>query len=307
MRRPRLIHRIHDFFLPHARNAYHPALLELAAVALIVGFVLLFQLAFIFHEKFVFPRPDFLASVLPGAVVALANADRAAESLSGLSENEKLGKAAQLMAEDMAAKGYFAHVSPEGREPWHWLREAGYAYSYAGQNLAVNFMDSEALQSAWMASPTHRANILNARYEDVGIGIASGMYQGRETMFVVQFFGTPRIAEAAPSRASSAAALQPESLPSVLGASTVVEPELSFFTRIVASPHTTLNAILVTLLVFFSVLLVFGSLLHMRFPHPNATVNCIALLIILGALILVNARGFSAPVLPDSSAVASAP
>src|SRR3989338_5878655 len=101
----------------------------------------------------------------------------------------------------MATRGYFAHTSPDGLTPWHWLDVVGNNYSMAGEHLAVNFFESDDVDQAWMNSPTHRANIVKEGYKEIGIGIASGVYQGRNTTFVAQFFGTPiAVVQAAPSK-----------------------------------------------------------------------------------------------------------
>jgi hypothetical protein len=71
------------------------------------------------------------------------------------------------------------------------MKQVGYEYIMAGENLAVNFLESEAVNTAWMNSPTHKANLLNKNYEQIGIGIAQGNYGNRESMFVVQMFGVP--------------------------------------------------------------------------------------------------------------------
>ncbi len=133
-----------------------------------------------------------LAAVISSVLVDLTNKDRKEEELGTLTMNPVLVAAAQAKANDMAEKGYFAHVSPEGIDPWHWIREAGYSFTYAGENLAVNFSDSEDVVSAWMDSPGHRANILNGTFTEIGIATAVGEYKGEKTTFVVQMFGTPR-------------------------------------------------------------------------------------------------------------------
>jgi uncharacterized protein YkwD len=92
----------------------------------------------------------------------------------------------------MAAKSYFAHVSPEGVKPWHWLDVAGYRYDYAGENLALNFTDSQDVADAWMRSPTHRSNLLKSAYTEIGTGVATGTYQGSEAVFIVQLYARPR-------------------------------------------------------------------------------------------------------------------
>jgi uncharacterized protein YkwD len=103
-----------------------------------------------------------------------------------------LSTAAQKKADDMMAKHYFSHVSPSGIAPWHRFAESGYAYIYAGENLAMDFYTPANLEDAWMASPTHRANILNGKYKDIGFGIVQGTYQGKPAIFVVEFFGTKK-------------------------------------------------------------------------------------------------------------------
>lgn len=96
----------------------------------------------------------------------------------------------------MAAKGYFAHVSPSGATPWTWFKAVNYYYYDAGENLAQGFWDDQGLNTAWMNSPTHRANILNSVYTKVGIGIALGTYEGRATVFVAEEFANPYVTQA---------------------------------------------------------------------------------------------------------------
>lgn len=134
---------------------------------------------------------DQYASVVAAVLVDLANGDRAQNSLHTLTMNPVLVAAAQAKANDMAAKSYFAHVSPEGRDSWYWFKEARYAFSYAGENLAVDFSDSGDVERAWMDSPTHRENLLGPHFTEIGIATAEGMFQGHMTTFVVQMFGTP--------------------------------------------------------------------------------------------------------------------
>jgi hypothetical protein len=104
--------------------------------------------------------------------------------------------AAQDKANDEATKGYFAHTSPQGLTPWYWFQQVGYNFDYAGENLAVNFSDSEDVTTAWMNSPEHRANILNTDFTQIGIAAAQGVYEGEPTTFVVEEFGTPAPAAA---------------------------------------------------------------------------------------------------------------
>lgn len=136
-------------------------------------------------------RSSSVASVVATTLVDLANGDRASSGLPALTVNPLLVAAAQAKAGDMAAKSYFAHTSPEGLDPWHWFKQAGYTFRHAGENLAVDFSDSADVERAWMNSPKHRDNILDPKFTEIGIATAVGTYKGRTTVFVVQEFGTP--------------------------------------------------------------------------------------------------------------------
>lgn len=124
-------------------------------------------------------------------IIALTNVDRTLWGVKELVRNPILDIAAQMKADDMARRGYFSHTGPQGQSSWHWFTSAGYFYTNAGENLAMNFYDPHTLQRAWMASPTHRANIVRSVYTEVGVGIAYGMYKGEPASFVVQFFAAP--------------------------------------------------------------------------------------------------------------------
>lgn len=134
---------------------------------------------------------DSLSAIYAAVLVNLTNQNRAAANISELKVNLLLEKAAQMKADDMASKGYFAHNTPDGKTPWYWFRQAGYEYVYAGENLAVNFEDSEDVETAWMNSPGHFLNIMNPKFTEIGIATSTSIYKGREAVFVVQMFGAP--------------------------------------------------------------------------------------------------------------------
>ncbi len=123
-------------------------------------------------------------------LIELTNAERGREGLKALTFNPRLSIAAEKKGADMLAKGYFAHQSPDGRAPWDFIEDAGYVYLKAGENLAIDFAKPEDAVPAWMASPSHKANIMKADYEEIGIAEITGSYKGRETTVIVQMFGT---------------------------------------------------------------------------------------------------------------------
>jgi hypothetical protein len=197
-----------NHFIPHPGNDHKPHLLRWEATFSIIGAALLIEVVFLLQVLFVFPT-NFLAIILPDVIVDLTNVNREANAAEALAENPVLQGAAQKKAEDMAAKGYFAHYAPDGTSPWYWFKLMGYSYSYAGENLAVNFVDSKDVVDAWMNSPKHRENIVNGHYTEIGIGIAEGTYQGRTAVFVVQFFGRPATVAAVPASVTTPAAARP--------------------------------------------------------------------------------------------------
>lgn len=123
-------------------------------------------------------------------LLTLINKERSARGLSDLTYNSKLASAARAKAADMIENGYFDHNSPDGKTPWTFIKGAGYSYTKAGENLAIDFDKTAGPVPAWMASPTHKANILKEDYKEAGIAELKGMYQGRMTTVVVQTFGT---------------------------------------------------------------------------------------------------------------------
>ncbi len=162
----------------------------------ILGMTFLVLISFLVanFQALLWQTSDWLVgAILPAVVVNLTNNEREALAAPPLYRSSILDQAAKLKAEDMAAGEYFSHNSPTGITPWHWFQEVGYVYAHAGENLAVYFSDSDEVVKAWMNSPTHRANILNATYQEIGIGTAKGRYQGHDTVFVVQLFGTPAV------------------------------------------------------------------------------------------------------------------
>ncbi len=178
------------YFIPNEENEYKPHILRKVAVSAIAIISVVIFFAGVFQNVIIL-KTDLLSAVIPRTLVDLANGSRFGSNLGPLAISPVLEQAAQMKANDMALKSYFAHVSPDGVEPWHWFREAGYKYVYAGENLAVNFSDSVDVNNAWLNSPTHRANIMNDKFTEIGIATAKGYYKGRETIFVVQMFGRP--------------------------------------------------------------------------------------------------------------------
>ncbi|MBU1102692.1 hypothetical protein KJ853_03505 [Patescibacteria group bacterium] len=123
-------------------------------------------------------------------IIAHTNAKRAESGLPALLESLNLDASSAAKAEDMFKNQYFAHDSPDGLGVGDLAGVAGYDFLIIGENLALgNFENDQALVQAWMDSPGHRANILNANYQEIGVSVIKGVFEGKTTWLAVQHFG----------------------------------------------------------------------------------------------------------------------
>lgn len=127
-------------------------------------------------------------------LLILTNQKRQENGLGILTLDERLNQAAANKGNDMLAKGYWAHISPDGTTPWVFIKGAGYGYTYAGENLARGYTTSPDVVNAWMASDSHRQNLLSGNYSNVGFAVVSGSLNGEDTVLVVQMLGTSNLA-----------------------------------------------------------------------------------------------------------------
>ena len=125
----------------------------------------------------------------PDLIVKNINAERAKAGLSVLMENNALSSAAHIKAREIATKQALIHSTGM---PWSALSQAGYSYQYAGENLAVNSWPESQLVKDWMDSASHRRNILNPEFQDVGIGVIQGTYMGQDTVYAVAYFAVQK-------------------------------------------------------------------------------------------------------------------
>lgn len=126
-------------------------------------------------------------------IIEATNKERVAEGLPPLATNEKLNTSAEIKVDDMIARQYFEHQAPTGEGVSDLGKKAGYEYVIMGENLALGaFTSSDDIVQAWMKSPGHKANILNTKYQDIGVSVKSAVYEGKEVWFAVQHFGTSR-------------------------------------------------------------------------------------------------------------------
>jgi hypothetical protein len=179
------------FFTPHESNNQKAKLLHTDTLSLLIILLLGFHFVLNIAPQKLPSVLGYAANISPAEVINLTNNERVSHGLSPLQENKALDSAALAKGNDMLAKGYWAHFAPDGTTPWSFFLSFGYKYQYAGENLARDFSSAGGAVSAWMNSPTHKENILNPHYKEVGIGVVDGSLSGTDTTIVVQFFAAP--------------------------------------------------------------------------------------------------------------------
>lgn len=107
-----------------------------------------------------------------------------------LQVSRKLNDAAAGHARDMAKRKYFEHQGSDGTQPRDRVSRAGYAFRLTGENIAFGPESAEEVVAGWLDSPGHCANIMEPRFRDIGVGLATGPKRGQ--IYWVQSFGSPR-------------------------------------------------------------------------------------------------------------------
>lgn len=146
----------------------------------------------------------YATNMSSSGLLAATNNQREQNGVTGLQLNSSLSAAAQAKANDMVTRNYWSHNTPDGQQPWVFVENAGYKFQKAGENLAYGFTTSADTVTGWMNSATHRENLLDAAYSEVGFGFANGESynsSGPETV-VVAMYGRPLLLGAASEAAS---------------------------------------------------------------------------------------------------------
>jgi len=173
-----------NLIIPNSNNNYHPYLLRTGFLSLTVTLIFIGNILFS-----ALGLVTINAYVDSSSIYRLHNQERMNNSLNELTVNPLLVESATKKAEAMMKSDCWSHYCPDGKSPWDFFDTAGYDYIYAGENLGEGFSENETLMSAWMNSPTHRENVLNYKFSEIGIGFATGDYQGiqNNTIVVVHF------------------------------------------------------------------------------------------------------------------------
>lgn len=190
---------LYNWFLPHKETHKKAHLISWEGLVI---YILIFILLQVSLSIISYAKPGVLgitANIDQKKLIELTNIERQKKGLSQVTENEALDKAATLKAQNMFTENYWAHFAPSGKSPWDFILGSGYKFTFAGENLAKNFYNSEDVVVAWLASPSHRDNLLNPKYKDIGIAVVEGVLNGQKTTLIVQMFGTTEMLAAKPA------------------------------------------------------------------------------------------------------------
>lgn len=201
-----MAHPFITLFAPHPHNNHKAKILWPRSIVILIG---LFIMGRSFIDMTISLNPGvlgFASQIDPNKIIELTNKERLNVGDTILKENSELDQAALAKATDMFENNYWAHVSPTGTEPWYFVTQSGYKYQHAGENLARDFSNPKDVVAAWMASPTHRMNLLDNKYKDIGVAVLDGYINGVETTLVVQMFGSSQtsVAKIASSNVTTA-------------------------------------------------------------------------------------------------------
>jgi len=228
---------------------------------------------------------------------------RRENKVSILVPNPKLELAARMKLADMLQNNYFAHVSPSGITPWNWIGKAKYDYTVAGENLAMNFFNSDETMKAWLNSEFHKRNILLPEFRDMGIAVGSGVINGQNTTVVVQVFGQPKVSRAsAPVTNKVAPRSTPKPIAVVTAKSTLQDPnkpssfvipvaQVKSETSVVGDTSNGINAYSYNLFLEKFMILVFVVMIGIMILKIFVNINIQVPELVLRALILVLISG----------------
>lgn len=178
---------IRQTVIPNEKNEFRPHIIR--RYGLLVVFLTVIGAQFIYNGITADLVSGKKTDITIESLLDSTNIERQKADLPLLTINHKLNQAASSKAQDMFKKQYWAHVSPDGVQPWKWLEEEKYYFNKAGENLAKDYSSTNAVINAWMNSVEHKKNILNPEYQDVGFAVVDGEYMNESAEFIVAFYG----------------------------------------------------------------------------------------------------------------------
>lgn len=249
---------------------------------------------------------DVLGYATNTSVIGLldeTNTQRNRHGVAHLQLNSQLAQAAQAKAEDMASRNYWSHTTPDGNDPWWFVDTANYPYLAVGENLAYGFASSSTTVAGWMNSPSHKSNLLNIDFHDVGFGIARSadyVSHGPQTI-IVALYGKTSASSPAVNAHQTPAVVPNTTLPQRAATSTTAESHRVTRLQTVASSLPTEGVgVLIVIAAGAAALFIFRHTraLHRklvkgeRFILRHATLDVTFILIVVLGILLTRTAGF---------------
>jgi hypothetical protein len=314
---------ISHYFFPRYSNNHRAKLIHSASLVLVALLFIAYQFVLQAIPLSGVNILGYAANIPPDQIISLTNQKRSESGATPLAYSAQLSQAAKLKGEHMLSMNYWSHVAPDGTEPWKFFGDVGYRYRYAGENLARDFSNPQDAINAWMASPSHKENMLSTKYKEIGVAVVEGDLGGVETTIIVQLFGTQltdtapqfSVAEARPqvTIAPTPTAVLPTAKPTLVPTSVPVAAQLSPFPtsgsiapidvpaqqnvntfQILISPFATTRSIAIaTTLIFIAVFVIDGFVVTRRkIPrYSGRTFAHIAFLGMILAIVLIAKAG----------------
>lgn len=307
------------YLIPHEENDHKPHLLRPRTVIFVCMVAIAIEAVLVFGSSYLIPRSNLFGIIAVNSLIDGTNQARLAENIPALRENPLLDAAALQKANDMVKNNYFAHTSPAGLTPWYWFNKAGYQFAAAGENLAVDFADSDVVTRAWLDSPEHRANILNAGFTEIGMAAAQGTFDGHPAIYVVELFGSPAVASVSapvsapaihvaeetpkPAPEPVIAANANNTFASVKGASAEIIPPAAasapppaaapahaanIVRAAVADPVQTVDYFYLAIVLIFLGALLTDIFVKIKIQHPQPILGGMLVILLVGLCIIIN-------------------
>ncbi len=295
---------LRHFFTPHLTNNYRPKLLHPQILVLLILFFFSLGILTSFTRQSYPSVLGITSQISIDQLLILTNQQRQNNNLPPLSLNGSLSSAALAKGNYMFEKNFWSHIAPDGTTPWYFIRSAGYNYLYAGENLARGYDSASGVVDAWMASPSHRENVLSPNYKEVGFAVLDGNLTGENTILVVEMFGARGESESAsvPSQQVESSTPQVASSPADQKETKPETEEIKKVEPVQPTPAAPLinaqtfssNLAMTTVVIFMFVLILDMIIIErkkiIRFVGHN--LDHVLLFALIGILLLVVLKGY---------------
>jgi hypothetical protein len=293
-------HTLAHFFYPRHSNNHKAKFLHSSSLVVFVLVLIFFQVILQTVPLTGLKILGYAANIPPSQIINLTNEKRSEIGLLPLQYSPILEQAAKAKGKHMLANDYWSHIAPDGTEPWAFFIDVGYKYRYAGENLARDFSNPDTAINAWIASPSHRENLLSNKYTEIGVAVVEGDLAGVDTTIIVQMFGT-KLGDATSQVPVVQAKPQTEATPEVAQVSPEISPmpetkmvslpeseraEASGF-RVLISPFKTTKGISLTLITTLLAILVIDAVVVNRRKISRTGGRTFAHLAFLGMLLAI--------------------